>query len=96
MLFQSKADTDEVEDTVKRFAAAFGTILVPGVLLVNSVQDMIKNHMTMGISRLGFAWAGCVWCGRAHPLPYVEKIILKGVPPTTPRGSRMAVANECR
>jgi len=34
---------------------AAGMILVPGVPLVNCVQDMIKNHMTMGISRLGFA-----------------------------------------
>ncbi len=34
---------------------AAGMILVPGVPLVNCVQDMIKNHMTIGISRLGFA-----------------------------------------
>ena len=34
---------------------AVGMILVPGVPLVNCVQDMIKNHMTLGISRLGFA-----------------------------------------
>lgn len=32
-----------------------GMILVPGVPLINSVQDMIGNHMTLGISRLGFA-----------------------------------------
>jgi uncharacterized membrane protein YjjP (DUF1212 family) len=31
-----------------------GMIIVPGVPLVNSVQDMIKNHMAIGISRLGF------------------------------------------
>jgi uncharacterized membrane protein YjjB (DUF3815 family) len=30
-------------------------ILVPGVPLINGVQDMIKNHLTLGISRLGFA-----------------------------------------
>src|SRR5262249_19250472 len=32
-----------------------GMILVPGVPLINGVQDMIKNHLTLGISRLGFA-----------------------------------------
>jgi uncharacterized membrane protein YjjP (DUF1212 family) len=32
-----------------------GMILVPGVPLINGVQDMIKNHMTLGLSRLGFA-----------------------------------------
>lgn len=31
-----------------------GMIIVPGVPLVNCVQDMIKNHMAIGISRLGF------------------------------------------
>ncbi len=30
-------------------------ILVPGVPLINGILDMIRNHMTMGISRLGFA-----------------------------------------
>jgi len=30
-------------------------IIVPGVPLINGVQDMIKNHMTLGLSRLGFA-----------------------------------------
>ncbi len=34
---------------------AVGMIIVPGVPLVNCVQDMIKNHMTLGLSRLGFA-----------------------------------------
>jgi uncharacterized membrane protein YjjP (DUF1212 family) len=29
-----------------------GMIIVPGVPLVNAVQDMIKNHMTVGIARL--------------------------------------------
>jgi uncharacterized membrane protein YjjP (DUF1212 family) len=33
-----------------------GMIIVPGVPLINGVQDMIKNHMTLGISRLGFAF----------------------------------------
>jgi len=28
-------------------------IIVPGVPLVNGIQDMIKNHMTIGIARLG-------------------------------------------
>lgn len=32
-----------------------GMILVPGVPLVNCVQDMMKNHLSLGISRLGFA-----------------------------------------
>ncbi len=30
-------------------------VLVPGVPLINGVQDMIRNHVTLGISRLGFA-----------------------------------------
>lgn len=30
-----------------------GMIIVPGVPMVNSIQDMIKNHMDTGISRLG-------------------------------------------
>jgi len=30
-------------------------ILVPGVPLINGVQDMIRNHVTLGLSRLGFA-----------------------------------------
>jgi len=30
-----------------------GMIIVPGVPLVNGVQDMFKNHMTLGLSRLG-------------------------------------------
>ena len=32
-----------------------GMILVPGVPLINGVQDMIRNHLTLGLSRLGFA-----------------------------------------
>ena len=28
-------------------------IIVPGVPLINGVQDMIKNHMTVGLARLG-------------------------------------------
>ena len=32
-----------------------GMIIVPGVPLINGFQDMIRNHMTLGISRLGFA-----------------------------------------
>jgi uncharacterized membrane protein YjjP (DUF1212 family) len=30
-----------------------GMIIVPGVPLVNGVQDIIRNHMTMGLARLG-------------------------------------------
>lgn len=30
-----------------------GMIIVPGVPLTNGVQDMLKNHMTLGLSRLG-------------------------------------------
>lgn len=33
-----------------------GMILVPGVPLINAVEDMIGNHMTLGIGRLGFAF----------------------------------------
>jgi uncharacterized membrane protein YjjP (DUF1212 family) len=32
-------------------------ILVPGVPLINGVQDVIRGHATLGISRLGFAAA---------------------------------------
>ena len=35
-----------------------GMIIVPGVPLINGVQDMIRNHMTLAISRLAFAGAG--------------------------------------
>ena len=30
-------------------------IIMPGVPLINGVQDMIRNHVTQGVSRLGFA-----------------------------------------
>jgi uncharacterized membrane protein YjjP (DUF1212 family) len=30
-------------------------ILVPGVPLINGILDMIRNHMTIGLSRIGFA-----------------------------------------
>src|SRR5262249_30373499 len=30
-------------------------ILVPGVPFINGVLDMIRNHVTIGLSRLGFA-----------------------------------------
>lgn len=33
-----------------------GMIIVPGVPLINGVEDMIRNHMTLGIGRLGFAF----------------------------------------
>jgi uncharacterized membrane protein YjjP (DUF1212 family) len=42
-------------DTPSLCLVAPGMILVPGVPLINGVQDMIKNHMTLGLSRLGFA-----------------------------------------
>jgi uncharacterized membrane protein YjjP (DUF1212 family) len=32
-----------------------GMILVPGVPLINGAQDVIRNHITMGVSRLTFA-----------------------------------------
>jgi uncharacterized membrane protein YjjP (DUF1212 family) len=32
-----------------------GMIIVPGVPLINGVQDMIRNHVALGMSRLGFA-----------------------------------------
>jgi uncharacterized membrane protein YjjP (DUF1212 family) len=32
-----------------------GMILVPGVPLINGVEDLIKNHVTLGLSRLAFA-----------------------------------------
>jgi uncharacterized membrane protein YjjP (DUF1212 family) len=32
-----------------------GMILVPGVPLINSVQDLLRNHIVMGVSRLTFA-----------------------------------------
>lgn len=32
-----------------------GMILVPGVPLVNGVQDIVKNHMVLGVSRLVFS-----------------------------------------
>jgi uncharacterized membrane protein YjjP (DUF1212 family) len=38
-------------------------IIVPGVPLINGVQDMIKNHMTLGLSRLGFAGLATVAIG---------------------------------
>lgn len=31
-----------------------GMIIVPGVPLVNGIQDIIKNHMMLGLGRLGF------------------------------------------
>jgi uncharacterized membrane protein YjjP (DUF1212 family) len=32
-----------------------GMIIMPGVPLINGVHDMIRNHMTLGLGRLGFA-----------------------------------------
>jgi uncharacterized membrane protein YjjB (DUF3815 family) len=42
-----------VSSTPALCLVAPGMIIVPGVPLVNAVQDMIKNHMTVGIARLG-------------------------------------------
>ncbi|GAB0115532.1 threonine/serine exporter family protein [Acidisoma sp. C75] len=32
-----------------------GMVIVPGVPLINGVQDMIRNHASLGIARIGFA-----------------------------------------
>jgi uncharacterized membrane protein YjjP (DUF1212 family) len=32
-----------------------GMIIVPGVPLINGFQDIIRNHMTLGLGRLGFS-----------------------------------------
>jgi uncharacterized membrane protein YjjP (DUF1212 family) len=42
-------------DTPALCLVAPAMILVPGVPLINGVQDMFRNHVTLGISRLGFA-----------------------------------------
>lgn len=33
-----------------------GMVIVPGVPLINGVQDMLRNHANVGIARLGFAF----------------------------------------
>ncbi len=33
-----------------------GMVIVPGVPLINGVQDMLRNHANIGIARLGFAF----------------------------------------
>ena len=33
-----------------------GMVIVPGVPLINGVQDMIRNHASTGIARIGFAF----------------------------------------
>jgi uncharacterized membrane protein YjjP (DUF1212 family) len=43
----------EVSGTPALCLVAPGMIIVPGVPLVNGVQDMFKNHMTQGLARLG-------------------------------------------
>jgi uncharacterized membrane protein YjjB (DUF3815 family) len=45
----------KISDMAALCLVAPGMIIVPGVPLVNCVQDMIKNHMAIGISRLGLA-----------------------------------------
>jgi uncharacterized membrane protein YjjP (DUF1212 family) len=42
-------------DTPALSLVAPAMILVPGVPLINGILDMIRNHVTMGLSRLGFA-----------------------------------------
>jgi uncharacterized membrane protein YjjP (DUF1212 family) len=66
-----------------------GMIIVPGVPLINGFQDMIRNHMTLGISRLGFAglvtiaiafglFIATVVTGAA--IPVVEPALFVGLP----------------
>jgi uncharacterized membrane protein YjjP (DUF1212 family) len=43
----------EISGTPTLCLVAPGMIIVPGVPLVNAVQDMFKNHMTQGLARLG-------------------------------------------
>ncbi len=43
-----------VSTTPELCLVAPAMIIVPGVPLINGVQDMINNHMTLGLSRLGF------------------------------------------
>jgi uncharacterized membrane protein YjjP (DUF1212 family) len=33
-----------------------GMVIVPGVPLINGVQDMIRNHASLGVARIGFAF----------------------------------------
>jgi uncharacterized membrane protein YjjB (DUF3815 family) len=33
-----------------------GMVIVPGVPLINGVQDMIRNHASTGVARIGFAF----------------------------------------
>jgi uncharacterized membrane protein YjjP (DUF1212 family) len=35
---------------------ASGMVIVPGVPLINGVQDMIRNHASTGVARIGFAF----------------------------------------
>jgi len=42
-----------VSSTPALCLVAPGMIIVPGVPLVNGVQDLVKNHMSIGIARLG-------------------------------------------
>lgn len=66
-----------------------GMIIVPGVPLVNCVLDMVKNHMALGLSRLGFAvlitlsialglYGATVITGAK--IPVVEPAVLPSVP----------------
>jgi uncharacterized membrane protein YjjP (DUF1212 family) len=66
-----------------------GMILVPGVPLINGFQDLIRNHVTLGLSRLGFAsvfttsialglFVATVATGAS--IPVVEPTLAIGVP----------------
>jgi uncharacterized membrane protein YjjP (DUF1212 family) len=44
-----------VSTTPSLCLVAPGMIIIPGVPLINGFQDMIRNHMTLGIGRLGFS-----------------------------------------
>jgi hypothetical protein len=56
-------------------------IIVPGVPLINGVQDMIKNHMTLGLARLGFA--GLVTAAMSGAARRSSKIDYRSRAPTT-------------
>jgi uncharacterized membrane protein YjjP (DUF1212 family) len=53
-------------------------ILVPGVPLINGILDMIRNHMTIGLSRIGFA--GLIVLGIALGVFAATRLTGVGVP----------------
>jgi uncharacterized membrane protein YjjP (DUF1212 family) len=44
-----------VNPVLTAFAVAPAMILIPGVPLISGILDMIRNHVTIGMCRLGFA-----------------------------------------